>query len=97
MIKFQLNGQEISTDTLPDTPLLWVVRDELNLKGTKFGCGIGAGGTSTAHLNGSAIRSCKLPLSAVADADITTVEGLDSAAGMAPTAGERVRDLPIRL
>lgn len=81
MIKFQLNEREVSTDSPADTPLLWVVRDELKLKGTKFGCGIGECGACTVHLNGAAVRSCQVPVSAVADLAITTIEGLDSDAG----------------
>ncbi len=83
MIKFQLNGREVTADSPDDTPLLWVVRDELKLKGTKFGCGIGACGACTVHLNGTAVRSCQIPLSAATDTSITTIEGLESAAGNA--------------
>lgn len=77
MIKFNLNGKPISVDSPEDTPLLWVIRDEIGLKGTKFGCGIAMCGACTVHLNGNPIRSCSMPLSAVAGADIRTIEGLD--------------------
>lgn len=74
---FKLNGSEVSVDVPDDTPLLWVVRDELGFKGTKFGCGIGLCGACTIHLNGSARRSCITPVAAVMGQEITTIEGLD--------------------
>ena len=77
MTTFQLNGRSIEARAPDDTPLLWVIRDEAGLTGTKFGCGIGACGACTVHLNGKAIRSCVTPLRAVAGASITTIEGLD--------------------
>lgn len=83
MIEFKLNGRRITSDSAPDTPLLWVIRDEQKLKGTKFGCGIAMCGACTVHLNGSAIRSCVTPVSAAAGADITTIEGLKSPQGQA--------------
>lgn len=76
---FQLNGVEVMVDVPADTSLLWVVRDELNYKGTKFGCGIGLCGACTVHINGVARRSCITPLASVADQNITTIEGLDHA------------------
>jgi isoquinoline 1-oxidoreductase alpha subunit len=63
-------------DVEPDAPLLWVIRDELNLTGTKFGCGIAACGACTVHVNGKAMRSCVVPVGSVANAQITTIEGL---------------------
>jgi isoquinoline 1-oxidoreductase alpha subunit len=77
MAKFRLtvNNQSLSVDVEPDTPLLWVLRDELELKGTKFGCGIAQCGACTVHLNGVAVRSCSLPVSAV-KGKVTTIEGL---------------------
>ena len=72
----QINGKQRQVDVDPDTPMLWVLRDELNLKGTKFGCGIAQCGACTVHINGNAVRSCSLPISAVADSKITTIEGL---------------------
>jgi isoquinoline 1-oxidoreductase alpha subunit len=77
MNKFKLNGKSIAVDVSPETPLLWVIRDEIGLKGTKFGCGIGLCGACTVHLDGRAIRSCMTPVSAVEDAEIQTIEGLD--------------------
>lgn len=77
-IKFTINGRAIEVDVPVDTPLLWVVRDELDLKGTKFGCGIGLCGACTVHVEGSAQRSCIIPVLAVADKQITTIEGLDA-------------------
>ena len=76
---FQLHGVEVMVDVPADTSLLWVVRDELNYKGTKFGCGIGLCGACTVHINGVARRSCITPLASVADQNITTIEGLDHA------------------
>lgn len=71
-----INGQQKSIEADADTPMLWVLRDELDLKGTKFGCGIGQCGACTVHLNGNAVRSCQLPVSAIGDNKITTIEGL---------------------
>jgi aerobic-type carbon monoxide dehydrogenase small subunit (CoxS/CutS family) len=72
-----INNQSVTVEVSPDTPLLWVLRDELDLKGTKFGCGIAQCGACTVHLNGAAVRSCSLPVSAV-KGKITTIEGLSS-------------------
>ena len=71
-----INGKESTVDVEPDMPLLWVLRDELGLKGTKFGCGIAACGACTVHVNGKAMRSCVLPVQAVDGAEVTTIEGL---------------------
>lgn len=71
-----INGEKQQVEAAQDTPLLWVLRDHLNLVGTKFGCGIAQCGACTVHLNGNAIRSCSLPVSAVGDNEITTIEGL---------------------
>jgi isoquinoline 1-oxidoreductase alpha subunit len=76
MIKLTVNGIEHSLDVEVDTPLLWVVRDFLGLKGSKFGCGAGLCGACTMHLNGNPIRTCITPISAVADQTITTIEGV---------------------
>jgi isoquinoline 1-oxidoreductase alpha subunit len=78
MAKFTLNvnGQSRTVDAAPDTPLLWVLRDSLGLVGTKFGCGIGLCGACTVHFNGVAVRSCQLPVSALGNAAITTIEGI---------------------
>ena len=72
----KINGKNVSVEADADTPLLWVLRDELNLVGTKFGCGIGQCGACTIHLDGVATRSCLLPASALEDSEITTIEGL---------------------
>jgi isoquinoline 1-oxidoreductase subunit alpha len=76
MTTFTLNGRTVSARSEDDAPLLWVIRDELGLTGTKFGCGIGLCGACTVHVEGRATRSCITPLVAVADARVTTIEGL---------------------
>ncbi|WP_281302125.1 MULTISPECIES: (2Fe-2S)-binding protein [unclassified Iodidimonas] len=83
MAEFKLNGKAVTVDAPDDTPLLWVIRDDVGLLGTKFGCGIGQCGACTVHLDGIATRSCITPLSMAQDRDITTIEGL-SAAGDHP-------------
>jgi isoquinoline 1-oxidoreductase alpha subunit len=75
-VALQVNDQLREVDADPQTPLLWVLRDYLGMTGTKFGCGIGQCGACTVHLNGSATRSCVIPLAAATDARITTIEGL---------------------
>ena len=77
MITFNLNGRAVSLRSPDDTPLLWAIRDEIGLKGTKFGCGIGLCGACTVHVEGRATRSCITALRRVAGAAITTIEGLD--------------------
>ncbi len=85
MATFRVNGVERSLDVEPDMPLLWALRDELGMTGTKFGCGIAACGACTVHVDGRAARSCALPVSAVEGRDVTTIEGLaDPAAGLSP-------------
>ena len=74
--KLNVNGKSSTVDVPADMPLLWVIRDVLNLRGTKYGCGIGQCGACTVHLNGKPIRSCLTPASVVADGKITTLEGL---------------------
>ncbi len=71
-----VNGKKHQVDADPATPILWVLRDHLNLVGTKYGCGIAACGACTVHLDGVAVRSCQLPVSGVGDKTITTIEGL---------------------
>lgn len=78
-ISFSVNGRLVRTDEEPDVPLLWVLRDEIGLKGTKFGCGIGMCGACTVHVGGRPTRSCITPISAVEGAEVTTIEGLDPA------------------
>jgi isoquinoline 1-oxidoreductase alpha subunit len=75
-INLNINGKQQSVDVDPKTPLLWVLREHLNLVGTKYGCGIAQCGACTVHLEGNAVRSCSLPVSAVANKKITTIEGL---------------------
>jgi len=73
-----VNGRSTTVDVPADMPLLWVIRDVLNLKGTKFGCGIGQCGACTVHVRGRAVRSCQTPVSTAANAPITTLEGLSA-------------------
>ncbi|MGL4401131.1 MAG: (2Fe-2S)-binding protein [Luteolibacter sp.] len=79
-----INGQQREASVSEDTPLLWVLRDTLGLVGTKFGCGAGQCGACTIHLDGKAARSCMLPVSAVGEAKITTIEGLADSAKLVP-------------
>jgi isoquinoline 1-oxidoreductase alpha subunit len=77
MVTLKVNGQSHAYDGDPSVPLLWVLRDELGLTGTKFGCGVGLCGACTVHMGGSAIRSCSLAVSDAAGQEIVTIEGLD--------------------
>jgi isoquinoline 1-oxidoreductase subunit alpha len=79
MIALKVNGQARNVDTPDDVPLLWVIREELGLTGTKFGCGVAACGACTVHVDGEAVRSCSYPVSAVSGRRVTTVEGLADA------------------
>jgi isoquinoline 1-oxidoreductase alpha subunit len=83
VVEFQLNGQAVTAASEEDTPLLWVIRDELKLKGTKFGCGIAMCGACTVHIDGVATRSCITKVADVAGKSVTTIEGLDSDEGKA--------------
>ncbi len=76
IFKLRINGRDYQADVSPDTPLLWVLRDNLLLVGTKYGCGIAQCGACTVHLNGSAVRSCMFPVAAAGVSEITTIEGL---------------------
>ena len=76
MIGLRINGQDVTVDVAPDTPLLWVLRDSLGMTGTKFGCGIGQCGSCTVHVDGEALRSCLQPVSGLAGKAITTIEGV---------------------
>ena len=78
--KLKVNQQTVEVEVDPATPMLWVLRDHLNLVGTKYGCGVGSCGACTIHLNGKALRSCQLPISAVGSGEITTIEGLSATA-----------------
>jgi len=80
MISFFVNDKPHSVDVAPDTPLLWVLRDNLGLTGTKFGCGVALCGACTVHINGAPVRSCMTPVSAAAGQKITTIEGARSKA-----------------
>ena len=84
MIKFTLNGESVSTEDSPDTPLLWAVRDTFKLKGSKYGCGAGLCGACTMHVEGRAARSCVLPVAAVAGKRVTTIEGLGAPESLHP-------------
>ena len=77
-IPFTLNGKPQTVDTVPNMPLLWVLRDQLNLTGTKFGCGMALCGACTVHVDGQPMRSCSTPVSSIAGKSVTTIEGLSS-------------------
>jgi isoquinoline 1-oxidoreductase alpha subunit len=76
MVNIRINGVPHQLDVEDETPLLWVIREEIGLTGTKFGCGIAACGACTVHINGEAVRSCSVPVGTIADAEVTTIEGL---------------------
>ena len=78
MLKLNVNGVDHQVDAEPDMPLLWVIREQLGLTGTKFGCGIAQCGACTVHLNGAPARSCSIPVSGVVNQKITTIEGLSA-------------------
>lgn len=82
-LELQVNGRSVRVDVEPSTPLLWVLREQLQLTGTKYGCGAAQCGACTVHLDGNAVRSCVLPVSAAAGRKVTTIEGLDDDAGKA--------------
>ena len=75
-VKFQINGKAVAAKSEPDTPMLWVIRDELGLTGTKFGCGLAQCGACTIHVNGQAVRSCQTPVSSVSGKRVSTIESL---------------------
>jgi isoquinoline 1-oxidoreductase alpha subunit len=94
MIKLNVNGKQLSVDASPDTPLLWVLRDTLNLTGTKYGCGMAMCGACTVWLNGTPTRACQTPVSAVVGQKITTIEDLSThPAGKAVQAAWRKLDV----
>lgn len=76
MIRLRINGETREVDVDPKTPLLWVLRDNLNLTGTKYACGIGVCGSCTVHLDGAAVRACTLPVGSLGERQVTTIEGL---------------------
>jgi isoquinoline 1-oxidoreductase subunit alpha len=84
MAKYQLiiNGETLDVEAVPNTPLLWVLRDNLGLTGTKYGCGVAQCGACTVHLDGTAVRSCSTPVSTIGNKKVTTIEGLASADGL---------------
>ena len=89
-----LNGKSVTVDAVPDTPLIWVLRDHLKLTGTKFGCGAALCGACTVHVNGEPLRSCVTPLSAVAGRRVTTIEGLAGRVGAAVQAAWDKHQVP---
>ncbi len=84
VIAAQVNGKDVSCAGEPDTPLLWALREELGLTGTKFGCGIAACGACSVHVDGELVRSCSLPVGEVAGKSVTTIEGLGSDGTLSP-------------
>jgi isoquinoline 1-oxidoreductase alpha subunit len=95
MISFTVNGKTVQSNVSPDTPLLWVLRDSLNLTGTKYGCGIAQCGACTVHINGAPTRSCVTPVSAVAGKKITTIEAVGATkAGKAVQQAWIAEDVP---
>ena len=78
MVRFSINGRTVDVDADPNTPLLWVIREQVGHTGTKYGCGVAQCGACTVHIDGAAARSCAMPVSAVAGKQITTIEGLAS-------------------
>ncbi|MEM8948419.1 MAG: (2Fe-2S)-binding protein [Pseudomonadota bacterium] len=93
-VDFTLNGQAVSVDVDDDTPLLWVIRDELGMTGTKFGCGVAMCGACTVYLDGQPMRSCQTYIEDVAGSEITTIEGLDSKPAQAVQAAWQELDVP---
>jgi isoquinoline 1-oxidoreductase alpha subunit len=83
-MRLNVNGESVDVDAPPDTPLLWILREDLGLTSVKFGCGSGVCGACTVHVNGRAARSCVVPFSSLADANVTTLEGLTRNAGLGP-------------
>jgi isoquinoline 1-oxidoreductase alpha subunit len=92
--ELKVNGTTHSVDVLPDTPLLWVLRDSLGLTGTKFGCGVAQCGACTVHVDRKPLRSCSLPVSALGDKEVTTIEGLSGAEAKAIQTAWAERDVP---
>ncbi|MBX2912699.1 MAG: (2Fe-2S)-binding protein [Cyclobacteriaceae bacterium] len=89
-----VNGKSFQVEAVPDTPLLWVLRDEMDLVGTKYGCGIGQCGACTVHLDGAAVRSCSMPVSSVGNKAVTTIEGLSEKADHVLQEAWREHDVP---
>jgi isoquinoline 1-oxidoreductase subunit alpha len=93
-VKFFVNGKPVEFDGPDDVPLLWVVREELGLTGSKFGCGIGACGACTMHMDGAALRACVMPVVTVQGAHVTTIEGLSADADHPVQKAWRALDVP---
>ncbi len=93
MLTLDVNGQPRELDTDPDTPLLWALRDHLDLTGTKYGCGMALCGACTVHVDGAPVRACVTPVSAVAGKRVTTIEGLATPAGKAVQAAWQALDV----
>jgi isoquinoline 1-oxidoreductase alpha subunit len=91
MVQLNVNGRAVSVDADPATPLLWALRENLNLTGTKFGCGVAACGACTVHVNGQPTRACVTPISAAAGAQVTTIEAID-----ADRVGRAIQDAWVR-
>ncbi|HEY2756988.1 MAG TPA: (2Fe-2S)-binding protein [Pseudolabrys sp.] len=94
MISFKVNGRPYQLDIEPETPLLWVIRDEIGLTGTKFGCGIAQCGACTVHVDGEAVRSCSMQVSDAAGKEVTTIEGLSPEAKHPVQQAWLVEDVP---
>jgi isoquinoline 1-oxidoreductase alpha subunit len=92
VVGLTLNGTPTSLDVPPEMPLLWVIREHAGLTGTKFGCGIGACGACTVHLDGEPVRSCSLPAGAAAGRSVTTIEGLAGDGGLHPVQAAWIRE-----
>ena len=97
MIKLKVNRKPQSVDVNPDTPLLWVLRENLGLTGTKYGCGMALCGACTVHLDGEAVRSCVTPVSRAADKEVTTIEGLSSDLSHPLQRAWIAQDVPVRI
>ena len=89
----KINGETRSVEADPDTPILWVIRDELDMTGTKFGCGVASCGACTVHVDGEPTRSCQTAIEDVVDSEITTIEGLNSKVAMAVQTAWREKDV----
>jgi isoquinoline 1-oxidoreductase alpha subunit len=94
MISFTVNKRRVNLDVDPSTPLLWVLRENLGLTGTKYGCGMAQCGACTVHLNGEAVRSCVAPVSRATGKEVTTIEGLSSEVGRALQRAWIAQDVP---
>lgn len=97
MATLTVNGQPRNVEADPEKPLLWVLREDLGLTGTKFGCGVAACGACTVHVDGELARSCAIPLAAVTDAKVVTIEGLAAAAGLPAGELHPIQDAWIRV